>query len=159
MKWGGRGKCPFTHETKRGPKVKDHVFTLLPASIKRIFHLNPDPSKLPPSTSATKARKLRLNKYDHPSKIKKTNQYYSTIYSNPQILYYVLVKTIYLSGFSKETTNDTLLPILHYIMRATLLTLLNSYSKTRKKSVIWPEPSLTLPKPPYTHLQIRPHLS
>jgi len=66
--------------------------------------------------SASKARKLCLDKYIHPSRIKKSNQSCTTLCSNPRILYYILVRTIYPRGSSKETTNYTLLETLYYII-------------------------------------------
>jgi len=51
--------------------VKDTVITLITCSIERIFNLSPDLSKFPPLTSTSKARRLYLEKYAHPSKIKK----------------------------------------------------------------------------------------
>ena len=71
----GKGRIYYT------TKVKDHVITLTTTSFERIFHLNPNPSKFPPPMSASKARKLSLQKFAYPSKIKKTNQSYTTLYS------------------------------------------------------------------------------
>jgi len=73
--------------------VKESI-TLTTASIERIFHLNHDPSKFPPLMSACKARKLFLKKYAHPSKIKKSNQFWTALCSNSRILY-IIVRTIY----------------------------------------------------------------
>jgi len=66
--------------------------------------------------SASKSRRLYLEKYVHPFKIKKSNQSYKASYSNQRIFYYILVRTIYPQGSSKEITNDTPLKTLYYIM-------------------------------------------
>ena len=84
----GQGRTYYT------TKVKDHVITLAMASIERIFHLNPIPSKFPYSMSADKVRKLYLTKYAHHFKIKKSDQSHLTLYSDPGILHYILVRTI-----------------------------------------------------------------
>ena len=63
-----------------------------------------------------KARKLCLQKYANPVKIKKINQSYTMLYLDPQILSYILVWTIYPWGLSKETTNDIIFKIPYYIM-------------------------------------------
>lgn len=60
--------------------------------------------------------KVYLHKYAHPSMIKKSNQSYPPLYSNPRILYYILIRTIYPWGSSKEIANDPLLETLSYIM-------------------------------------------
>ena len=83
-----RGKIYYT------TKLNDHIITLTTASIERIFHLNPIPSKFPYSMSANKVRKLYLKKYAHHFKIKKSDQSHLTLYSDPGILHYILVRTI-----------------------------------------------------------------
>ena len=66
--------------------------------------------------SATKACKLCPEKYSYPSKSKKSDQSYIALHSDPRILYYILVTTIYPCGSSKETTNYTLIKTPYYIV-------------------------------------------
>jgi len=66
--------------------------------------------------SVAEARKVCLEKYAHPSKIKKTTQSYTTLYTNPRVLYYILVRNLYSRRSSKKPNNDTLLETLYYIM-------------------------------------------
>jgi len=70
-------------------KVKDNIVTFATTSIERIFYLNPHSSKFLLSMLTTKARKLCFEKYAHRSTIKKSNQFYTTLLSNPRILYYI----------------------------------------------------------------------
>ena len=70
-------------------KVKDCVITLTTTSIEMIFNLNLDPLKFLPLMSTAKASKLGLQKYVHPSKIKKTNKSY-VFYSDLRILYFIV---------------------------------------------------------------------
>ena len=66
--------------------------------------------------STVKVRKLYRQKYAHPLRIKKINQSYMSLCLDQQILYYILVRTMYHRVSSKETTIDTLLGTLYYIM-------------------------------------------
>ena len=90
-RWNPKGGGRTYYTTK----VKDIVVIITTVSIERIVNLNPNPSKFPSSMLASKGQKLGLNKYVNPSKIKKSNQSYTTLYSDPRILYYILVIAIY----------------------------------------------------------------
>ena len=70
----------------------------------------------PPQCQPPNPNDPSLKSIFHPSKIKKSNQSYTTLYLDRRILYYILVRTIYSWGLSKETTNDTLFKNLYYIM-------------------------------------------
>ena len=83
-----RGRTHYT------TKVKDTIITLTTASIERISNLNPNPLKLPPLMSTSKARKPCLNKYAHASKIKESNQSNTALHSDLGIFYFILVRTI-----------------------------------------------------------------
>jgi len=86
-----------------------------------------------------KACKLYLNKDAHPSKIKKFNQSYITLCSDPKVLYYILVRTILFWNSIKDTINDTLVAAVYCIMEEIPLILQNLFLSTWPKSVTWLE--------------------